>query len=230
MKIILYPSLRARFYCQYKNGSTTLFSFFERLSNGHQLIHWDESTRNSRASFNYSLRDVCEPRVDIEFTVVRNSWERVESLYTMLSCQYEGKEEGIDKGSLHSWFDPFSSDIISALSSGRPFHSFVRYITSLSHERCDSHWQSQVENLPFGSPTFRVLRLEHLHSDFVAFVQKHLNADIRKAGIANSSASRRPAVPASWDAEAISLVYERYEKEISIFGFEPPGWQRVYQW
>lgn len=228
MKIIYYPSLRVRFYCQDKNASTSLFAYFEELSGGEQLIHWDYSTPHFNSSFNLSRDEVCRPRVALEFTVVRNSWERIESLYRMLAEQHAGREDGIPARTLHPWFASHQQAIVNAIESPKPFLHFVRLISGLSQSECDSHWQPQTAGLPLGHQNFRVLRLNRLESDFKVFVRPHLpRATIPRIKVLNSR--RSVSAPIVQTAETIKEIGQYYAHEISLFGFAPPQWHNDYK-
>lgn len=221
MKIILYPAWNVRFFCQDKNASTTLFQFFKESHPGDSLVHWDSSTRNAKAPFNRPRVEVCGPNVAREFTVVRNTWSRIESLFFMLRNQFRGGEAGIPEGHFHSWFDPFSAQLHEIFGGDETFARFIAYICSFDDDDCDSHWQPQALSLPLRSPCFRVLRMENLSADFDRYLSDVLPISLDDAEARNVR-EKSPVDRSLWEQRLIDLVGNRYEHEISLFGFSPP--------
>jgi len=212
MKIILYPEIGVRFFCQDKNASTTFEEYFAARTTT-QLVHWDESTLNFRARFNRSRREVLAGQVEIEFSIVRNTWARIASLYHMLHQQ-------VADDTLHVWFSRMRVPLIQALTSPAPFRNLVEFICTQRDEGVDSHWQPQVQGLPFASEKFHILRLETLATDLKRCGGELAEIDVTALSHANRTGNSTQDYRQLYDPGSVELVRRRYWKEIELFGFQ----------
>lgn len=152
-----------------------------------------------------------------KFAVVRSPWSRVVSCWSekvahprndrvraMLS-RYEGLEEGM------------------------PFDAFARWLVT-EHGRdevADRHWASQSLILG-GDPTNDldfIGRYEDLQRDF-AEICRRIGIEPIPLPTTNTSASGSSRTADRhlryYDTKLIRLIGERYEKDVRLFGFEPP--------
>lgn len=215
MKVIWIPEYRVRFFCQDKNGST---SFSDLLASwgGQTEIWWDHSCR--QPSSEAERCKVFSGEARLEFTVIRNTWQRLASLYAMLQRQAEHPHRS---GTiLHPWFREHIPPLLDALHSDLPFRSFLQYITSQSNQEVDSHWQSQVMHLPLKAGNFRIFRLESL--DEALPVLHRFMPEVGFRRMARRNANSASLNDPLWDQESIDLVRRRYRKEIELFGFGAP--------
>ena len=218
MKIIYYPDVKTVFYCQDKNASTTLVDVFERTLESTPEIFWD--TSNTDPSPPKKLDEILSRPIDLQFTVVRNSWDRMSSLYKMLKIQLEQEWDVKPKGHLHPWFGRFEAELVPCLNAEDSFDEFIKYICSHDDSQVDSHWQSQAVGLPLGDSQFFIARLEHLQRDWDTLTER-MKLPASELSVSNNRTCHlRDHYSHDYSDHAIELVRERYSEEIKLFGFQ----------
>jgi len=213
MKIIFYRDFNTIFYCQDKNASTTLDAFFNTKSKVKPLVYFDNSCRYT-SSNNLKLEIFNVKKQVFQFTVVRNTWDRMVSLYSMLKKQIAKNKK------LHPWFDRFGSDLSQIFFNENSFEIFIEYICSFSHHSADSHWQDQYIALPFKDDNFYIGRFESLNHDF-SYICRKMGLTYETLNVSsNSTKYDRPSYRTFYNKHTKNLIKHRYRKEINIFGFK----------
>ena len=217
MKIIYYPDHRAVYYAQDKNASTTLVAALEKAVSCRPLIYRDHT---DLAPSPEAVRDrIFASPIDFQFTIVRNTWDRLASLYHMLLLQPQKEWKGKPKGELHPWFRRHQEAILDAFSSERPFYEFIRFVCGQSDREVDSHWRPQHWALPLAEQNFFLGRMESLDRDY-ACVLDRMGLEQRPLTYSSNRTSHiRGHYANDYDPETIRTVARRYQDEIRLFAF-----------
>lgn len=212
MKIILYRNFNTIFYCQDKNASTSLEKFFNSKSKLEPLIYFDNSCRYP-SSDNLKLEIFNSKKQVFQFTVVRNTWDRMVSLYAMLQKQVSNKK-------LHPWFKKFENELVIIYEKENSFENFIKYICSFQPTTADSHWQDQYIHLPFSDKNFYIARFENLDNE-LKYIYRKMEIPYKKLQQSNNSTiESRPNYRTFYNQNTKKLIKQRYRKEIGIFGFK----------
>lgn len=217
MKIIYYSDWKTLFYCQDKNASTTIESRLKELTSTLPVTYWDESTIEPSPQQRLdSLRN--KPR-DFHFTVVRNTWDRLASLYHMLRHQLDKEWPAKPKGRLNPWFSRYEESLLKCLRGEEPFDAFIRFVCSQADDEVDSHWQPQTAHLPLDDPSFYVARFERLNEDWNIISERMGVSSDPLPVSANRTAHSRSHYANDYSESSYRLVLNRYAHEIEVFGF-----------
>ena len=216
MKVILYPEWGLRFFCQHKNASTSLEALLLKQYGATPLVYWDHTCL--RPSNDYRWHEVFDVEASLQFTVVRNTFDRVESLFRMFVDDLA--LDRYPETGIHPWFRHHQQPIVSALSSGEPLLRFVEYLCSTAADGdVDSHWQSQMEHLPVSSETFEIVNFSTLQSDLARLDPGAGYSFSELPHLNESSRSTRSAR----DGRISDMIAEAFSAEIEAFGFTPHG-------
>ncbi|WP_305987528.1 sulfotransferase family 2 domain-containing protein [Roseibium sp. MMSF_3544] len=145
------------------------------------------------------------------FTAVRNTWERIYSCY---------------KNKIyHNFHEPFAHyDLKHKMS----FEDFLLVISEIKDADAEIHFRSQYHILThkgcfLPDVVLRVERLETQWEIVRTYFSRTHGINLSKVGRLNTTSNQ--AATEGFSSKAIDLIGDRYSKEISFFGFQPPPQQ-----
>jgi len=208
MKIVHIPSKSIRFYCQDKNASTSLYERFNEFRS-EQIVIWDDSCQVPSADC--SVLD--EPYMN-EISVVRNTFDRVASLFTMLRNDIEWNS--YPETGVHEWFRHHAPPLVSAITGPTPFRSYVNYICETAESGdADSHWQFQTSHGIGTSKDIHVFSMDGLNAADVWLRVRGIGGELK--WLNRSDGSRYANL---FDVQTRSAIESVYAHEIDVFGFD----------
>lgn len=150
-----------------------------------------------------------------KFAFVRNPWDRV------VSC-YKNKIKSNKNFSNFEYEDGVYADFVKyhKFRAGMAFEEFISAVNSIPDEDADTHFRSQYTFITDKKGELMVNfvgKFENLNDDFL-YVAKEIGLSPRK--LPKLMKSDRGNYRAYYDAQMEKIVYQRFKKDIDIFGYE----------
>lgn len=150
-----------------------------------------------------------------KFTFVRNPWDRLVSCYSQKLLEANKRHMG-QRSNLSPSIDGIE------LYYGMPFGDFVQAVHAIPDEKANIHFASQCKTVcdeDGGLMADFVGRFETLGEDF-SYVAERIGApELQLSHLLRSRNRQGRSYSEFYDDRLAELVYERYTKDIELFGY-----------
>jgi len=150
-----------------------------------------------------------------KFAIVRNPWDRLVSCYSQKLL--DGKRDRVGQ---RSTLSPSNSSI--ELYNGMPFDDFVRAVHAIPDEEANIHFRSQCATVcdeDGGIMADFVGHFETLGEDFSYVAERIGGPELQLPHLLRSQNREGRSHTEFYDDTLAELVYERYTKDIELFGY-----------